>query len=76
MVSVDNITVNQAPGVGMGSTQWRDWLPNGITETKTQRQCLSEHDTTIMTAWDRGVTRQVTGHVTEKLGRVGFLTGP
>lgn len=30
---------------------------------------------TIMAAWDRGVMRQVTGCVTEKLGRVGFLAG-
>jgi hypothetical protein len=34
MVSADNVAVNQAPGVGVGSTQWGDWLPNGITETK------------------------------------------
>lgn len=31
---------------------------------------------TIMAAWDREAMRQVTGCVTEKLGRVGFLVGP
>lgn len=34
MVSVNNVTVNQVPGVGVERTQWGDWPPNGITETR------------------------------------------
>lgn len=89
MVSVDNVAVNQACGVGVGSTQWGDWLPNGITETRvllgreplphivklSRDSIFQSMIRTIMAAWDRGVMRQVTGCVTEKLGRMGFLTG-
>lgn len=50
-------SLGKSCGVGVGSTQWGDWLPNGITETRVllgralapycqtkQRQYLSEHD--------------------------------
>lgn len=34
MASADSVTVNQAPGVAVGRTQWGDWPPNEITETR------------------------------------------
>lgn len=89
MVSVGNVTVNQTPGVGVRRTQWGDWPSNRITETgvllgralvhiaKLSRDSVFQSMTqTIMAAWDRGAMRQVTGCVTEKLGRMGFLAGP
>lgn len=75
--------------MGVGRTQWGDWPPKGITETRVLLGRALAHIAklnrdsvfqsmiqTIMAAWDRGAMRQVTGCVTEKLGRVGFLEGP